>query len=60
MGSARSANELVGSLRAVPGVQAVDSKTSFTGEFLGQERLELSFQYAPKQIPAGTAKTEAR
>jgi len=60
IGNARSANELVGRLRAVPGVQAVDSKNSFTGEFIGQERLELSFQYAPKQIPAGTAKPEAQ
>jgi hypothetical protein len=60
IGSAKSASELVGSLRALPGVQAVDSKTSFTGEFLGQDRLELSFQYAPKQIAAGNAQPEAR
>lgn len=60
IGSARSANDLVNSLRAVPGVQAIDSKSSFTGEFLGQERLELSFQYAPKQTTVVEAKTETR
>lgn len=60
IGNARSASDLVGSLRVLPGVQAIDSKTSFTGEFLGQERLELSFQYAPRQITVDDAKPEAR